>query len=487
MPFNSDSHFKTISLLSNASLERIHEESLRILENVGVKVADPECIKILKKSGAKVQEQSEIVRLPAEMVLEAMDQVTKKFELVSADGTRYAMPSERPMLMTRVKMSGILDYGEKKCRVPKQQDVINMCKIANAPPEVKFTYAVDCPTADVPEEFAIIDTIGLATSITGNPCVCAPLNEAAGRAWIDITAAAAGSNDLLKDPGVLVAMCTTGPLQFGPENCLLMRYVASRGIPIGAEPMPMAGAVAPFTLGGALLVDNAEALFLFTLANSIHPGAKVSYSCLGTIMNMSSGNVSMGAPETMLLCSAETAMARYYDLPTYRPTCFTDSYYSDIQTGIEKAAFTIMNTLSGGDLILMGGSLNNAAHQSYEQVIIDHDVWEFVNRFTREIEINDVTMAYDTIADAGPGGSFLDKDHTMDWLRTGEHYYGGSYNRSGLPDKENTMLAQAHRRVENILSQPLEFEAPEGSLRRIKEYVRDEAKSMGIESPKWAE
>ena len=32
------------------------------------------------------------------MVIEAMKQVTKEFELVSANGTRYAMPSEIPML-----------------------------------------------------------------------------------------------------------------------------------------------------------------------------------------------------------------------------------------------------------------------------------------------------------------------------------------------------------------------------------------------------
>ena len=52
------------------------------------------------------------------MVIEAMKQVTREFELVSADGTRYAMPSEIPMLMTRVKMSGILDYRAEKCQVP---------------------------------------------------------------------------------------------------------------------------------------------------------------------------------------------------------------------------------------------------------------------------------------------------------------------------------------------------------------------------------
>jgi trimethylamine--corrinoid protein Co-methyltransferase len=487
MSSHSIDHFKTISLLDHASLEQIHKESLKILENVGVGVEDPECINILKKSGATVQGQSDIVRLPAEMVLEAIDQVTKEFELVSSDGTRYAMPSKRPMLMTRVKMSGMLDYGAEECRVPRRQDVINMCQIANALPAVKFSYAVDCPTADVPEEISIVDTVGLTFAITGNPGVCAPLSSEAGRAWIDISAAATGSDDLIRNPGVLIAMCTTGPLQFGRENGELIRHVATRGIPIGAEPMPMSGAVAPMTLAGTLLAGNAEVLFLLTLANAIRPGAKVSYSSLGTIMNLSIGNISMGAPETMLLCSAETAMARFYGLSTYRPTCFSDSYYPDVQAGIEKAAFTIMNILSGGDLILMGGSLNNAASQSYEQVIIDHDVWEFANRFVKEIVVNEDTLAYETIASVGPGGSFLAEDHTRRWLRSGEHYYGGSYNRNGRPGEENTMLARAHRRVEMILSQPLKFRAPHGAIERIKQYVRDEAKSAKVEIPPWAE
>jgi len=54
------------------------------------------------------------------MVIEAMKQVTKEFELVSANGTRYAMPSEIPMPLTRVKMSGILDYCAEKCQVPSR-------------------------------------------------------------------------------------------------------------------------------------------------------------------------------------------------------------------------------------------------------------------------------------------------------------------------------------------------------------------------------
>lgn len=476
---------KAISLLNRESLQQVHDESLRVLENVGVRVADPECIRILKKAGARVDGQSEIVRLPAPMVREALEQVRKQFELVSARGERFAMPACRPLLISRVKMPKILEYGAQVARLPCQQDVINLCQIANALPHVEFSYAVDYPSVDAPAEIDVADTVGLIYAITGNPGVCAPVSEAAARTWIDISAVATGSDDLERDPGVLVAVCTTGPLQLEAENGALLRHAVSRGVPVAAEPMPMAGASAPFTLAGALLVDNAEALFLFTLANAIRPGAKVSYSALGSIMNMQSANISMGSPETMLLASAETAMARFYGISTYRPACYSDSYYPDIQAGIEKAAYTLMTVLSGADLILMGGSLNNADSLTYEQVVIDHDVWELVNRCALEIIVNEETLAYETVAQVGVGGSYLSEDHTMRWLRSGEHYYGGSYNRSGQPGEENTMLARAHQRVQEVLSRPLEFRAPPAAVERIKQYVRDEARSVGVSAPEW--
>ena len=479
--------YKSISLLDEGSLERIHKESLRVLENVGVRVEDPECIRILKKKGAKVDGQSNIVRLPSEMVLETMIQVTKEFELVNANGVRFSMPSERPMLQTRIMMPEFLDFRAEKARVPTRQDVINLCRLAKALPEVKFTYAVDYPTADVPEKLSIIDTVGLAYAITGNAGVCAPLNVDAARAWIDISALAIGSDNFDKDPGVLVVLCTTGPLQFIEENAKTIRYAVEKGVPFAAEPMPMAGAVAPFTLAGTLVVDNAEALFLFTMANAIKPGAKVTYSCCGSIMNMATGNISMAAPESMLLCSGETALARFYGLSTYRPTCFSESCYPDVQAGIEKSAFTLMNLLSGGDIIMMGGSLNNVSCHSLEQVLIDHDVWEFANRFVKEIEVNDETLAYEVIERVGAGGSFIEDEHVLHWLRSGEHYYGGSFNRTGQFGDENTMLARAHRRVEDILNQPFEFGAPPEAVKRIKQYVRDEAKSMGLAAPEWTD
>ena len=476
---------KRVSLLSQDALERVYHEALRVLEHVGVRVADPECVHILRRAGARVDGPSDIVHLPATMVTEALAQVTKQFDLVRPDGARYRLPSEQPRLITRVKMPQILDYGALQPRQPRRQDVINLARLAGGLRCVEFSYAVDFPSSDVDARLDVADTVGLMYAIAGNPGICAPVSLDAGRAWLDIAQAACPSGDLARDPTVLVAICTTGPLQLEAENGRLLRHVVGRGVPLAAEPMPMAGGSAPFTLAGALMLGAAEALFLFTLANAICPGAKVTYSALGTIMNMSAGNVSMAAPESMLLSSAETAMARYLGLSTYRPSCYSDSCYPDIQAGIEKAAFALMVALSGADLVLMGGSLNNANALSYEQVVIDHDVWELAMRCRREIEVSDETLDYADVAGVGPGGSFIGTEHTLRWLRSGEHLYGGTFNRSGQLGEENTMLARAHRRVEDILSRPLAFAAPPAAVQRIRDYLRGEARRLGVEPPAW--
>ena len=103
-----------------------------------------------------------------------------------------------------------------------------------------------------------------------------------------------------------------------------------------------------------------------------------------------------------------------------------------------------------------------------------------------EIEVNDDTLAYETVAQAGVGGSYVGEDHTLRWLRKGEHYYGGSYNRGGKSGKENTMLARAHQQVVDILSQPLTFRAPAAAVERIKTYVQAEAHSSHVVAPQWA-
>ena len=478
---------KAVTLLDQSALEKIHSESLRILENIGMRVDDPECVNILRKAGAKVVGQSNVVLLPAPMVNEAMSQITKKFELVHPTGERFWVPDKAPRVGTRVKMPKMLDYGAMDCRPPCRQDVINLCRITNALPKAEFAVPIQYPSCDVPPELSVVDSLGLALAVTGRMSMAAPSTVEDARTSIDLPMVALGSDDIANDPTTWIAVNTTSPLYLGEREGSIIRHVVGRGAPIDVEPMPVAGASTPFTLAGTLLVGNAEMLFLCTLANAIWPGVKIIHSTCGSAMNMRAANLSMGGPETCLLSSGEIALAQYYGMATFRMGGYSDSWYPDVQAGIEKAMATLILAQSGADLVIMGGPLNCAAHQSYEQVVIDHDIWEFAMRLATEIEVNEGTLAYDTIEKVGQAGSYIAEDHTLRYVRSGEHYYGGSYNHTGQPGEENTMLVRAHERVMSILSQPFKYGAPDAVLGRVKQYVRDYAKSLKVAIPDWTE
>ena len=54
------------------------------------------------------------------------------------------------------------------------------------------------------------------------------------------------------------------------------------------------------------------------------------------------------------------------------------------------------------------------------QLVIDDELMTIARRWGRGIEVNENTLALDAIDRVGPRGSFLDDDHTLDNLRTGE-------------------------------------------------------------------
>ncbi|HJW76940.1 MAG TPA: trimethylamine methyltransferase family protein [Thermoleophilia bacterium] len=478
---------KTASLLSRASLDRIHRESLRILENIGVRVENAECRRALERAGAKVVGQTDVLRLPAAMVEEAMAQLTKTFELVHPGGERFTVPDGRSHAGTRVKMPKVLEYGATSYRPPRRQDVIDLCRITSALPGAEFTVAIQYPCSDVPAEIDVADTLGLVLAITGRLSLCAPSNVDDARTSLDLAMVACGSDSLDRDPATWVEINTTTPLVLGDREGDIILHVVGRHCPVDVGPMPVAGVATPATLAANLALGNAEALFLCTLANALWPGAKVLHAVTGSIMNMRTAYLSMGSAETCLLSSGEIALARYYGLPTTRMGGYSDAQLPDVQAGIEKAFAILILSQSEADFVTMGGPLDNAAHHSYEQVVIDHDIWEMAQRLTREIVVDDETLAYDVIARVGPGGSFLGETHTRRHIQAGEHYYGGSFNHSGRAGEEYTMLARAHQRVEQILAEPFSYQAPQDAVRRVMDYVRDHAAARGVAAPAWTE
>ena len=75
-----------LEILTKEEMEKIHHESLRILEEKGLKYLDPEGLEILADAGAKVDFDSQMARLPANLVEDSLKKTPSSFNLYNRNG-----------------------------------------------------------------------------------------------------------------------------------------------------------------------------------------------------------------------------------------------------------------------------------------------------------------------------------------------------------------------------------------------------------------
>jgi trimethylamine--corrinoid protein Co-methyltransferase len=69
------------------------------------------------------------------------------------------------------------------------------------------------------------------------------------------------------------------------------------------------------------------------------------------------------------------------------------------------------------DMLLGVGLLNGSTIWSFEQMIMDCEIFSIVRKMMEGIPVDAETLALEAIREAGPGGDFLTHDHTLRNMR----------------------------------------------------------------------
>jgi len=473
---------KRLSLLNQESCERIHKAALHLLDRIGVLVADPETCRILQQAGARV-DGTDTVRLPSPLIQGCLAMVPKQVELAGSDGRCFRLPTDEAHYASRVKYPRQQGYPPTEVHVPTRQEVTNNCRLANALSGTEAVFVLDGDTADLSEADNWVLTPATVMATTPKHVISPPIHLHSARQWVQTAEAAARTGDLTRDPLLTIEVSPHGPLKLDADTAQIELLAARKGIPLLVLPIPMAGVTAPLTLAGTVAVGVAESLFMITLAQLVRPGTPILYGGNALTFNMRTAAVSLGDPEAALLGGAELAMAHFYGIPNYRVTGFTDAFFPDVQAGIEKALATFLGLASGAHLVCLGGALGTSTIISYEQILIDYDLFQVAQRITRGIELTEDTLALEVMEAIGHrGGEYLSHEHTVKWLHSSERYFGGLFNRTPALDQTRTMLANAHRKVEEILSRSGDVTVPRDVVERVSQYVKDQT-GRTIETP----
>ena len=135
-------------------------------------------------------------------------------------------------------------------------------------------------------------------------------------------------------------------------------------------------------------------------------------------MDMRSGVFLSGSTEGSLINAAGCQMARRYGLPSQVGGIAGSGCRPGFEIGYQKAISGLIPAMAGADQVVGIGGFERSGCESLEQIVMDCELWRNVRRAWKGVDVNESTIAFDSIARVGPGGYFMKDPHTLKHFRS---------------------------------------------------------------------
>ena len=460
-------------VLSDDQVEAIHLAALEILERTGSRVESSEAIDLLASAGAIVDGGR--VRLSAGLVTRALNSAPSRVHLVGRDGRVLTLGGSNTYFGTGSDCPQSLDADTDRRRPYTTQDVADVARVADALPNIDFFMSLGLVQDVPPATYDRHQFLAMAANAT-KPMVVTAV-DAAGLADIHRMSAliVGGEDELRRSPLVALYAEPSSPLVHSRDAVEKLLFAADHELPVVYTPCPISGATAPATHAGTLAQALAECLLGLTLAQLRRPGAPVIIGGVVSIMDMRTTVYSYGAPELSLMSAALTDIARWLRLPVFSTGGCSDAKTFDQQASAEAAFSLLMSGLSGAHLIHDIGFLESALTGSLELLVVSDEIIGMVRHVLRGISVDADTLATDVVDRVGPGGHFLDQEHTLRHFRR-EFWFPQLMDRqrrdTWQAEGEQTLDQRARSRVRELVRSHRPEPLPEGVLAELQRIVQ---------------
>lgn len=404
--------------LSSDHVEHLHQSSLRLLADTGMRVLDATARSIYARHGCRVDDDR--VRFDPEMVVAAISMAPSEFTLQARNPEKSLVIGGDHVVFTSVGGPAFvsdLHGGRRAGTLAEQHDFLRVVQSLNV---VHQEGGGPLEAMDLPADTRHLDLLLGQARLLDKTWQGVALGRERAADSIDMAAIALGTDrdGLAANPAVLTIINTNTPLTLdGPMSEGLIEY-ATAGQVVCVTPFTLAGAMAPATIAGALVLQNAEVLAAVTLTQLVRPGAPVMYGSFTSNVDMRSGSPAFGTPEYTKAAQASGQLARRYGLP-FRSSNTTASNAVDAQAVYESAMSLWGAVMGGANLVNhAAGWLEGGLTASFEKLVIDAEMLQMVAEWLAPIDVSDESIALEAIDAVGPGGHFFASPHTMSRYET---------------------------------------------------------------------
>ncbi|MEP7134439.1 MAG: trimethylamine methyltransferase family protein [Chloroflexota bacterium] len=476
-----------LSLLNDELIARIIEEAYQLMLKPGIKVQNAEARQLLAEAGAQVDEETQVVRIPGQIVHKALETVPRQFYLYDYDGSpKVQYGGDAVHFDPGSSGISILVPETLEHKTAETEDLIRIIKVAESIPQYDAqSTAVVCH--DVPKDLHDLYRLYLVMLYSKKPIVTGAFTNATVHHMIDMLAIFAGGRDNLREhPRAVFDACPSPPLiwsNFGAGNLITL---ARAGVPAEIVSMPLAGAAAPVTLLGAVTQHAAECLSGITIHQLAHAGSPIVWGGAPSTFDMRKGGTPFGSVETAMIDSSYAQVGKSLGLPTHAYLGSTESKVLDMQAGLESGMGAMIGALSGINMISGSGMLDSLLCQSPEKLVVDAEGIAMAKRMIDGMKVQTETLATGFYEGVNfKGGDFLKQRITMQLFQKEQHMPGKVIDRDSMRGWKASgsmdTFTRARQRVTEILASYKRPELDPAKEAELHAYVLNLAKQAGLE------
>jgi trimethylamine--corrinoid protein Co-methyltransferase len=408
-----------LDILSPEDIQRIHTATLDIIENTGVRFPSRKALDIWEDHGAKVDWDTAIVKAPGTLIEEALKKAPPTYDLAARNpGQDLPLDGNHVYVGTDGCGVEVIDIQSGERRRSCWQDVTDIARVADYLEEIAFHWVAVSAQDYPPETRGLHELRAVWENSSKHVQTESIYSEGEAQAAVEMAAAIAGGREALRQRPVLSIMqCTAPPLGQDGGSLEAALVAAEAGLPVGFMTMAACLTTGPATMAGTLAVGNAEVISATALIQLAYPCTPVFYAGAQTASDLRTGAYTGGGPEDFLFGAATNQLSDYYNIPLSMGSFATGAKEPNWQAGIENSLSTFMASVTMSDMLLGVGLLHGSRIWSFEQMLMDCEIFDIVHKMMEGIPVNDETLALEAIQAVGPGGNFLAQKHTLKHMR----------------------------------------------------------------------
>ena len=465
-------------VLSDRQIEKVYQTTLECLNCTGVNVLNAEARDLLAAAGARVAGVR--VRVPPHIIQDAVAANPRSFtiwgrpfgKLRTQDGKhRMQIVPDRVYFGPGPTCTYFVDPETGERRKVRRSDPGLTARVCDGLDNMDYVMGLGL-IDDVHHRLAPVYEFAEMIANTGKPVLPWAYSVENVSDIYQIALAVAGSEEALRRRPFFALFATfQAPLQHTDEDLANVLWAADHDVPIIYLGGGSAGATAPVTGAGTLVISLAGALSGLATIQLKKRGAAV---CIGGVpqpMDLRTGRPAYGAPEMSLYSAAMSDISRYLGLPFMGTAGASEAKLLDPQAAIESAVQVVLSGLSGAALIHDVGFLDCADIGSLEMLVMNDEIIAMARRVMRGVEVSDDTLMLDLIDQIGPGGEFMSAKETARRCRD-EIWVPTLMDREPWENWEaassQTMNDRVKARLREILATHEPPPLPDGAAERIE-------------------